>query len=240
MNLLESNTVFSKVYGLESVDSTNLELERLYSAELPEFTVVIAAEQTAGKGRLGRSWQSAPGASLSMSVLIRPTSNSEQSWLTLIASLSVTEALIDLGIDCGIKWPNDVLIGGKKVCGILAAGLPNAVIVGMGINLKSVPGQLESAVALDELDVQISLDEMAASVGRKFRLNLQLFRTQPVALMEQFRVRCLTLGQRVRAEFPDGSNQFGIAEKVNSSGQLVILTPEPLALSAADVWHLRN
>lgn len=240
MELPKSEAVFAKLFSYDSIDSTNSELERQYSTTLPEFTAAIAGEQTAGKGRLGRSWESVSGASLSLSVLVRPASAKEQSWLTLLAGLSVSEALRELGVDCGIKWPNDVLVGEKKICGILAAGVKDAVIVGMGVNIKTVTGQLERAIALDALGVEVSLDELAAKIGQRLKTSIQGFRSNPNQLMQSFRERCITLGQQVRAEFPDGSNRYGIASEVNSEGQLVILTPEPVALSAADVWHLRN
>lgn len=240
MQLDESEAVFPRVFSFPSIDSTNLEFERIYQPQLPEFSAVIAAEQTAGKGRLGRSWQSAPGSSLSLSVLLRPRSASEKSWLTLMAGLSVAEALSELGVEAGIKWPNDVLVQEKKICGILATGLSGAVILGLGVNLKSNPQQLATAIALDELGVEISLDVMAAKIGLLLKANIDSFRSDSLAAMDRFRTRCITLSQQVRAEFPDGTSKYGIASEVNDHGQLVILTPEPLALSAADVWHLRN
>ena len=240
MQLVESEAVFPRVFGFPSIDSTNLELERIYQPQLPEFSAVIAAEQTAGKGRLGRSWQSAPESSLSLSVLVRPRSASEQSWLTLVAGLSVAEALGELGVEAGIKWPNDVLVKEKKICGILATGLGDAVILGVGVNLKRNSQQLATAIALGELGVDISLDSIAARIGLRLKANIISFRSDCLAVMDRFRTRCITLTQQVRAEFPDGTSKYGVASEVNGHGQLVILTPEPLALSAADVWHLRN
>lgn len=240
MQLTRSEAVFPKVFGHEEIDSTNLELARKNLADLPEFSAVIAGSQTLGKGRLGRSWQSPAGSSLSLSVLIRPASEQERQWLTLIAALAVSEALSDLGINAGIKWPNDILVQGKKLCGILASAEQDAVIVGIGVNIKSHPELIDTAVALEALGVSTTIDELAALIGQQLQLLVSEFRENPQSIRDKFDSACITLGQQVRAEFPDGRSSYGLASEVNQSGQLVILTPEPMALSAADVWHLRN
>lgn len=209
-------------------------------SELPEFSAVVSEAQTLGKGRLGRTWQSPAGASLSLSILLKPRSEKELAWSTLIAGLSIVSVLADLKLTSGIKWPNDVLVGGKKLCGILASIHEDSLIMGIGLNLKPFDDQVPTATSLSELGLNVSLDEIAARIGAALRSQVSRFRSDPLATMAEFRANCLTLGQKVRAEFPDGNTSFGIAQDVNDLGQLVILTPEPVALSAADVWHLRN
>lgn len=240
MQLTRAEAVFPKVFGHDEIDSTNLELARLNLADLPEFSAVIAASQTLGKGRLGRSWQSPAGCSLSLSVLIRPGSELERQWLTLIAALAVSEAVSAFGVSAGIKWPNDILVQGKKLCGILASAEQDVVIMGIGVNIKSHPELIDSAISLERLGVDTTIDELAALIGQQLELLVSEFRENPEALKSKFDSACITLGQQVRAEFPDGKTSYGLASEINASGQLVILTPEPVALSAADVWHLRN
>lgn len=240
MQLTRAEAVFPKVFGHDEIDSTNLELARLNLADLPEFSAVIAASQTLGKGRLGRSWQSPAGSSLSLSVLIRPGSELERQWLTLIAALAVSEAVSAFGVSAGIKWPNDILVQGKKLCGILASAEQDAVIMGIGVNIKGHPELIDSAVSLERLGVETTIDQLAALIGQQLELLVSEFRENPEALKSKFDSACITLGQQVRAEFPDGKTSYGLASEINASGQLVILTPEPVALSAADVWHLRN
>lgn len=240
MQLEQSEGVFPKVFGFEEIDSTNSEFARMQTHLLPEYTAVIAGAQTLGKGRLGRSWQSPEGTSLSLSVLLRPQSSMERSWLTLLTALAVSKAANTLGVSASIKWPNDVLVQGKKLCGILATAIEDDVIMGIGVNLKSHEDLVDTAISFSELNVNIGIDEMAALIGTELIALLAEFRQNPEIVMEQFRSGCITLGQQVRAEFPDGKSLYGIAQSVNESGQLVILTPEPVALSAADVWHLRN
>lgn len=240
MQLSRSEAVYAKVFSHEVIDSTNAELARLDIASLEEFSAVIAQSQTLGKGRLGRSWQSPPGSSLSLSVLIRPTSDQERQWLTLIAALAVVNAAEALGVSAGIKWPNDILVKGKKLCGILASAEQGAVIMGIGVNIRSHPDLIDTAVSLDDLGVTTTIDELAALVGQHLKLLVAEFRANSLPVRQKFQAACLTLGEQVRAEFPDGKTSYGLAREINESGQLVILTPEPMALSAADVWHLRN
>jgi BirA family transcriptional regulator, biotin operon repressor / biotin---[acetyl-CoA-carboxylase] ligase len=139
-----------KVLRYESLPSTNTELARLASEGAPEGVTIVADEQTAGRGRLQRAWSSPKGAGLYCSILLRPTIPQNQ-WplITLMAALAVGDALreaCDLQTD--IKWPNDLLSGERKICGILAEAIETpagrAVIVGIGINLtqNAFPSEL--------------------------------------------------------------------------------------------------
>ena len=141
---------------LPVVDSTNTYLRSLVNA--PEWTCVTADSQTAGRGRQQRVWYSAPGEGLYLSVLLRPTDRlADTPLLSLVAGIAVAETLIGLGLDTiDIKWPNDILVDGKKISGILVetSGLTGAgstglqsprVIVGIGVNLnqRTFPADLE-------------------------------------------------------------------------------------------------
>lgn len=133
---------------LDTTGSTMTEAARLAAAGCPEGTVVGADEQTAGQGRHGRSWHSEKDAGLYISVVLRPElPPAALTSLTLALGLATREAILDAtGISCDLKWPNDLLAGGKKCAGILAQGTPAAVIAGVGINVNqdSFPGELAS------------------------------------------------------------------------------------------------
>ena len=132
-----------KVLRFESLPSTNTELARLSSEGAEEGLSIVADEQTAGRGRLQRAWSSPKGAGLYFSILLRPQIP-QNHWplITFAAALAVGDALSEAaGVETDIKWPNDLLSGERKICGILAEGIETpagrAVIVGIGINLTN-------------------------------------------------------------------------------------------------------
>ena len=239
MLLDKSNQVFSSVSWFDEIDSTNLELGRQLAAGADDFSAVIAGSQTKGQGRLGRQWLSQSGASLSLSIAIkRPAEN--PGWLSLLAALAVSNMIANHEVvGVGVKWPNDVLVQGKKISGILAQLVDDVVIVGIGLNIKKQAPDL-NATSLEELGLDLDLDTAASEIGALFRDRLSKFALNPEGVKEQFSKACITLGQSVRAELPSGDQVFGIASEIDSMGQLVILTPEPKHLSAGDVWHLRS
>jgi BirA family biotin operon repressor/biotin-[acetyl-CoA-carboxylase] ligase len=139
-----------KVLRFESLPSTNTELARLAAEGAAEGLAIVADEQTAGRGRLQRGWSSPKGAGLYFSILLRPETPQEH-WplITFMAALAVGDALSEAsGVQTDIKWPNDLLSGERKICGILAEAIDTparrAVIVGIGINLTrdAFPGEL--------------------------------------------------------------------------------------------------
>jgi BirA family transcriptional regulator, biotin operon repressor / biotin---[acetyl-CoA-carboxylase] ligase len=241
MQLPLSQAVFPELIWLDQVDSTNQEMVRRSAESLGHFSAVVAGQQTLGQGRLGRSWQSPLGSSLSLTVFLRGPFK-EPGWVNLLAALAVTRALRKLGVsDAGIKWPNDVLVGGKKISGILSQlQQDGSIILGIGLNLRQQNPELITATSLMELGVSAELDSVLAAIGLELREIFFGSAEVSEALKTSFHGACITLGQRVRAELPGGSELLGLASEIDSSGQLVILTPEPVTLSAADVWHLRS
>jgi BirA family biotin operon repressor/biotin-[acetyl-CoA-carboxylase] ligase len=139
---LETEYIGRHIHFQETVDSTQKIAARLGYEGAPEGTVVVAEEQTAGRGRLNRQWYSPSGTGIWMSILLRPNIPVHQApQLTLLAAVSVAQAIEEIGITVGIKWPNDILIGGKKAVGILTElqadpDRIHAVIVGIGINVN--------------------------------------------------------------------------------------------------------
>ncbi len=149
---LEGTQFAKRIYHYFKVDSTNLAGLRLGHAGEPHGALVVGEEQTAGRGQAGRSWHSEKSSGIYCTVLLRPEISPMQAPLiTLLAGLAVRDAVTDAGLKADIRWPNDVLVGGKKVCGILTEmhaepGRVHFVVVGMGLNVNhaSLPKEIEA------------------------------------------------------------------------------------------------
>jgi len=168
-----------KILRFESLPSTNTELARLASEGGEEGLAIVADEQTAGRGRLQRSWSSPKGAGLYFSILLRPEMPTDQ-WplITFMAALAVGDALNEGGgVTTDIKWPNDLLSGERKICGILAEAIETpagrAVIVGIGINLTNAafPSELS--------DVATSVSEASGQEPEREAILAALLRALP-------------------------------------------------------------
>ena len=175
---------------VESTGSTNTDLIAGATAEpsaYPDFTVLVTAEQTAGRGRAGRDWQAPAATSLFVSVLLRPGNvpATQFAWLPLIAGLSMANAISQFAgaKRAAVKWPNDVLIGESKVCGVLSELLPDAsaVVVGAGVNVFQTRDQLAvdtaTSLALEGIAVD-SLDELLSAYLKNMRAQLDEFRSR--------------------------------------------------------------
>ena len=240
-----SKNQFAGLVELAEVDSTNKELLRRLDADTPEFFAVTADKQTAGLGRLGRNWVTESGKALAVSILLKPVSTRQTDWITIMAGLALGSALEKFGVKSSLKWPNDLLVEGKKLSGILAELVnPNTVVLGIGINIKPQEHSPDTATSLQELGVAIGIDQLLGAVASELRSYWSELLANPEAAIARFQAelstRCGTLGTKVRAELPGGKNLYGIAVAIDDTGRLIIETPEPVALAAADVWHLRN
>ena len=157
---------------IESTGSTNQDL-LAQAGNLPDFFVLATDYQTAGRGRMDRSWIAGPRSSIMASILFRPSllNQSGLGWLSLMVALSITETLRESGIAASLKWPNDVLIGEKKVAGVLAEALADqsAVVVGFGINVnqsaEELPAPIATSIALEGLVLE--RDWLLASILQK-------------------------------------------------------------------------
>ena len=226
--------------------STNADLVAK-AAGLQGFSVLVAGAQTAGRGRLGRVWVSPPEKSLAISVLVRPHGWSMENfgWLPLIAGLAMRRAVASVLPTRSVilKWPNDVQVDGKKISGILSELLPDAsgVVIGAGINLTLTREELpiEAATSLSLEGSEISPDDFLDC----YLAELQGLIASPNEVADLVRAECATIGQSVKAIFPNGTEVFGDAVGIDDSGRLLISVPgEPqlLAVSAADIQHLRH
>jgi BirA family biotin operon repressor/biotin-[acetyl-CoA-carboxylase] ligase len=158
--LVRPGGVWRQVRVVAETGSTNADLLAQAVAGGGAGTVLVAEAQTAGKGRLGRSWSSAPGASLTFSVLLRPAGvpATRLGWLPLLAGVAVTAAIREVtAVEARLKWPNDVLASGRKLAGILAESREQAVVVGMGINVSQRQADLPLPTATSVLLEQAQL-----------------------------------------------------------------------------------
>jgi BirA family biotin operon repressor/biotin-[acetyl-CoA-carboxylase] ligase len=245
MDSSTSKGQFAGLVELAEVDSTNKELLRRLDSETPEFFAVTADNQTAGLGRLGRNWVTEAGKSLAVSILLRPTSRSQTDWITIMAGLALSSALEKHGLVVSLKWPNDLLVDGKKLSGILAEMVDlNTVILGIGINIKPQEHSPDTATSLQELGLKMEKDQLLEVIATELKSYWFRLKADSKTAIAQFQAelltRCGTLGTRVRAELPGGKNIYGVAIAIDETGRLIVQAPKPVALAAADVWHLRN
>ncbi len=218
-------------YG-ERVDSTNAQARRLAEAEAPEYTVVIAEEQTQGRGRLRRPWSSAPAQGLWFSLLLRPPlPPQEAAAVTLMAAVAIAQVLRAAGFAAVIKWPNDVLIQGKKVCGILAemCSHPDSVewiALGMGINInqETFPEPLtDTAISLNLAGGQpVPRAPLAAQVLTSLDLYYRLLLQEGLApIREKWRQMATGWGHRARVSTLTGP-LWGVPLDMNDQGHLLL------------------
>lgn len=219
-----------RVFAMETVDSTNEEAKRRAEQDAPHGSVFVAEQQTGGKGRLGRRWDSAAGSGLWFSLLLRPRAlPSQTAGITLLAGLAVCRAIRrETGCQASIKWPNDVVLGTKKVCGILtemSAEMDQIhyVVVGIGINVKkgAFPAELqEKAVSLEAgAGRPVRRVPLLQRILEEFEL---LYREYGVSSfpLEEYSSLCVSLGRRIRF-FRNGSEVHGTAVAVEKDGGLV-------------------
>ncbi|HEX2040163.1 MAG TPA: biotin--[acetyl-CoA-carboxylase] ligase [Acidimicrobiales bacterium] len=218
---------FREIRAFDEVDSTNRYLLDEAREGAPEGVVAVADHQTAGRGRLGRRWEAPPGSALLCSVLLRPGLPTERLHLaTAVVALAAAEACERVaGVRPEVKWPNDLLLGDRKLAGVLAEAELPAVVVGIGVNLRAAP---PGAAALGEVDRDALLRELLAGLERRYG------RWDEVAA--EYRAVCATVGRRVRVEPMGGEPFVGIAERVTDEGHLVV---DGRAVAAGDVHHLR-
>lgn len=230
---LSSRIIGRKIYFYPEVDSTNSELKRLAAAGEPEGAVAVAEVQTLGRGRLGRSWSSAKGSGIWFSFLLRPDiSPVHASMLTLIAGLSVCRAVRNYtGLEAEIKWPNDVLIKGKKICGILTEmnaemDSINYIVVGIGVNVNNEEFPPEIMEKATSLCIEGGRKYKRSPLAREIILEYEKRYVNYVKsesfseFLAEYKSMCATLGQEISVI---GKNGFdGRAVDITDGGELVV------------------
>lgn len=260
-DLSSSLDVAPHITWLTEAGSTNAELaSRAADPTTPDFSVLVTDAQTSGRGRLDRVWTTPPGASLATSVLLRPAVPADRlGWIPLMAGLAMTRSVQMLlagagmrAADASLKWPNDVLVRGLKVSGILSELIPGdelAVVVGAGLNTSMTRDQLpvDTATSLAiECRRTYSVDTVLSLYLKQLRELYEAFvasdgDARACGLVSQVSAACETLGQAVKVQLPDG-DLVGVARGLDADGRLLVQPEEEAVLrsiSAGDVTHLR-
>ncbi|MEW2584254.1 biotin--[acetyl-CoA-carboxylase] ligase [Streptomyces virginiae] len=255
--LVTGDGLWTSLEVVASTGSTNTDLATR-APELPEGAVLVAEEQSAGRGRLDRSWVAPARSGLFFSVLFKPgdaVPQEQWGWLTLLAGVATATGLSRAaGVDTALKWPNDLLVSvegeERKTGGILAERVADGVVVGIGLNVtlteEELPVPAAGSLALAKATVT-DRDPLLRAVLRSLEEwygNWRAAAGDPAAsgLQETYAAGCATLGRHVRAELPGGRTLTGTAEAVDTDGRLVIRTAEGTheAVGAGDVVHLRS
>lgn len=228
---LRTRYVGRRIHWFERVGSTNDVARTLAEAGSPEGTVVLAREQTAGRGRLGRPWVSPPGG-IWMSVILRPiAAPHEVSRLGLAVGVATSRAVEQAcGVSVGLRWPNDLVVARRKLGGILVESGPDVrwVIAGVGINANVPVAELpEGATSLLEIKGHpVDRTGLLQALLGELELLYEMFRGHDWAtILEWWRRRSTTLGRRVRVYLPSGVYE-GVAEAVDEDGALILRLPD--------------
>jgi BirA family transcriptional regulator, biotin operon repressor / biotin---[acetyl-CoA-carboxylase] ligase len=230
--------------------STNALVAERARSGASEGLVVVAHHQTAGRGRLDRTWETPAGSALTFSMLLRPTvAATDWPWLPLLTGHATAMALATMGYAAGVKWPNDVLIGERKVAGILVERVETpdgpAAVVGVGLNTgmtaEELPVPTATSLSLetgpedppDRTDVLLGV---LAAIRERYDA---WQRGGDVA--ESYASACVTVGRSVRVDLPDSSALEGTATAVDASGRLVVEAADGRhEVGAGDVVHVRT
>ena len=260
-DFVASAIVATRVESAERTGSTNADLVRAHVEDpsaWPHLSVLVTDDQTNGRGRLGRAWEAPAGSALAASVLLdvsdlRPA---DRGWIPLLAGAAMTRAI---GTQVGathtvrLKWPNDVLVDGLKISGILAEVVPGSgdvVVLGAGVNTAMTLEQLPvpTATSLRVLGVHVTpqlIDTLLADylaalgelVGALLAEDGDALRSGVHAEVEAL---CATLGGPVRVDLPDGTQLRGLAVRIGPRGELVVRDgSDETSVVAGDVVHVR-
>lgn len=216
-----------RVLWYSEVGSTNDIAGTFAEQGADEGLVVLADRQTAGRGRLGRSWASPSGAGIYVSVVLRPTPVVAR-LVTIAAGVAVTDGIASAtGLSTHVKWPNDVHVSGRKLAGILAEGAVNHVVLGIGINVQPAAYSPDVASRATSIEAELSrpvdralvLAECLAALASRYR---ELHENRPAGIVEAWRMRAAPmLGRRVEWESA-GERHTGFAENIDDDGALIV------------------
>ena len=245
---LDTRWAGCRIEYLQTVDSTNRYARALAQQGAPHGTLVLADEQTAGRGRRGRGWISPAGEGVFMSLILRPQAHPSQvARLSLLTALAVAEGIAgETGLDARIKWPNDIVVGGSKVCGMLLEMNADEqsvhdVVAGVGINVHNAAfpeGVQQIATSIFQQTGQhISRAALIASVMEQFEVYYEKYlETEDLsALQEEYNQNLVNCNQAVRVlDIREGYT--GTARGINARGELLVLTGDGIRkVSAGEV-----
>jgi BirA family biotin operon repressor/biotin-[acetyl-CoA-carboxylase] ligase len=247
---LSTKIIGRRIHYFDKVSSTMDAAMQLGFENAAEGTVVVSESQTKARGRLGRSWSSPKYKGLYLSLILRPEIlPSEAPVLTLMTAVGICEAVkLETGLDPRIKWPNDIILGNKKLCGILTEldaeiDAVRFVVIGIGINVNNNRDELvDRAISLKALKgEQINRLELLKSVLRRTEENYVFFKKNgPADILEKWKALSLTLGRKVRL-ICHNRHFEGEAIDIDSDGGLLVRRDSGLVekFMAGDVVHLR-
>lgn len=248
--LVGPGSLWTDVVVTPTTRSTNADLAVAAVQGAPEGTIHTTDHQIAGRGRLDRSWEAPAGSGLAVSVLLRPTRvpASRWVWLPLLVGLAVDATVNGFDVAAGLKWPNDVLVGDRKIAGILLERVETpsgpAAIVGVGLNVSmredELPVDTATSLAIEgasETDRTIVLRSFLRNLETLYRSWLASEGDPGAGIRDSYARRCTTLGRRVRVSLPDGTFLEGEASDLDDHGRLVV---DGKAVSAGDVTHVRS
>lgn len=257
---LRTRTLARSLHVYDEVDSTNETALGLAASGAPGGTVIIADRQTAGRGRLGRTWYSPPGTNLYCSILLRPSLPSNPfstwlCWLPLVVGIGVLRAIRRATcVEGSLKWPNDVLVGHRKVAGILCESIGMGspaicVVVGIGININTAeeefPGEIAGRVTslASTTGRHFSRPEVAAALFNDLEPLLDPITSEtPTSVLQEYASVCSTIGRKIRVTLASGEIVEGFGQALTSEGALLVLpvgTKQPRMFYSADVKHIR-
>lgn len=237
-SLMDTKWAGSNVVYYDEIDSTNNRAKEAGDNGIPNGTLFVADMQVAGKGRRGRVWQSPSGSSIYMTILLYPKiSPMKAPQLTLVMAIAVAEGIQAVtGLDTKIKWPNDIIVNGKKICGILTEmsteiDYINHVVIGVGINVNqdSFPEDIrKTATSLKiELGQKVKRSELIAAVMKSFEKNYEIFvKTEDLSgLQELYNSMLVNLDRDVKVLEP-GNEYEAHALGINRTGELIVRTSD--------------
>lgn len=235
---MDTRWAAKKLFFYDTIDSTNTEAKRLGEEGAPDGTLVVADMQTAGKGRRGRGWISPAHTNVYFTLLLRPRfAPDKAAMLTLVIAHSMCRAVEEVtGLEAGIKWPNDIVVSGKKICGILTEMSVELneikyVVIGVGINVREqeFPEELrEKAIALDTAcGTRVDRTRLITAIMKAFEEDYEKF-LQTVSLeglQSSYEKRMVNCGKEVCVLDPKGEYR-GIARGINETGELLVELPD--------------
>lgn len=235
-SVLETKSLGRNLRFIDEIDSTNNEIRRMAENGAPDGTLAIAEIQTAGKGRRGRAWTSPRGSGIWMSFLLRPDFAPEYaSMLTLVAAMAVEKGIREqTGLDCQIKWPNDIVLNGRKICGILTEMSTEEdsiryVVVGIGINVNTKDFPEEISKTATSLAIEtghiVRRAPLVASILKAWEGFYETYKkTLDLSLLkEEYNSHLVNIGREVKVLAHKG-DYLGISHGITDTGELIVET----------------
>lgn len=240
---------FASLDVVPETGSTNTDLMALAKEGAPAWTVLMSEHQVSGKGRMGRTFNAPPGAQLILSLLVRPAPSmlDHVGLLSMAAGLALVDAI---GHDqqVRLKWPNDLIRDGKKLCGILAEGVDldkdPGIIIGIGLNtsLRAEELPVPHASSLEMENIPYERNVLAVAELKALHARITQWETDPAGMMADYVAVCASIGQDVRVILPGDKELLGTVRTVLPTGEIVVTDDHGTdhTLAVGDVIHLRQ